>query len=102
MNLTVVVGNDLNWLGIAIFAGMGYLNGYLFRNIGFIKIIALFVFLPFCLNLLIELNNVKSATLPFLLMALVGFWGPARTLQYLEKLISDVRYYFVYYIRRGR
>ncbi|HAW51756.1 MAG TPA: hypothetical protein DCX54_05415 [Flavobacteriales bacterium] len=102
MNLTVVVGNELNWLGIAIFAGMGYLNGYLFRNIGFIKIIALFVFLPFCLNLLIQLNNVLSATIPFLLMALVGFWGPARTLQRLEKLISDVSYYFVYYIRRGR
>lgn len=102
MNLTVEVGNDLNWLGIAIFAGMGYLNGYLFRNIGFLKIIALIVVLPACLDLLIQLNNVIDATIPFLLMALAGFWGPERTQQRIIKLISDARYYYVYYVRRGR
>ncbi len=102
MNLTVEIGNDLNWLGIAIFAGMGYLNGSLFRNIGFLKIIALFVILPFCLDLLIQLNNIIDATIPFLLMALVGFWGPERTQQRIKKLIRDVRYYYLYYVRRGR
>jgi predicted MFS family arabinose efflux permease len=102
MNLTLAVGENLNWYGVAMFAAMGYLNGYLFRNINLYKIIALLFVLPFCLELLIGLDNVKDATLPFLIMALVGFFGPARTQQRLVKLLRDARYHCEYFVRRWK
>ncbi len=87
---------------IAIFAAIGYLNGYLFRDIGPFKIIALFFILPASLDILIQLNHVKIATIPFLLMAILGFLGPVKTRQRLGKLASDTQYHVGYFMRRRR
>ena len=55
------------------FAAVGYFVGFLFRNINLYKIIALFFILPYCLQLLIDLNWLWRATLPFLVFAVIGY-----------------------------
>ena len=106
MNVTVVVGENLNWLGIGIFAGLGYLNGYLLRDIGLIKIIAAFFIIPYSVAFLVDLDNVIQATLPFLLMALAGYWGPNKTRcyvpLYMSHLFNEAQYHAGYFLRRWR
>ncbi len=102
MQLTVVVGDNLNWLGIALCAGAGYLCGYLFRNINLLKIIALFFIVPFCLDFLIALNNVWDATIPFLLFGGIGFFGLERLWKTVAFLMSEGRYHFGYFMRRRK
>ncbi|ODS23652.1 hypothetical protein AB835_07555 [Candidatus Endobugula sertula] len=57
------------------FAGLGYFNGYLFRDINPLKIIAMIFVVPYCIDLLININWIYLATLPFLLFAVIGYWG---------------------------
>lgn len=57
------------------FAVLGYFNGYLFRDIHVLKIIAIIVVVPYCVDMLIGINWVLTATLPFLLGAVLGYWG---------------------------
>ena len=102
MNVTVVVGENLNCLGIGIFAGLGYLNGYLLRDIGLIKIIAAFFIIPYSVAFLVDLDNVIQATLPFLLMALAGYWGPNKTRYRLSHLFNEAQYHAGYFLRRWR
>ncbi|HIJ25784.1 MAG: hypothetical protein HOA22_11055 [Gammaproteobacteria bacterium] len=102
MNVTVVVGENLNWLGIGIFAGLGYLNGYLLRDIGLIKIIAAFFVIPYSLSTLSQVNNVVQATLPFLLLALAGYWGLDKTRYRVSYLFNEVQYHIGYFVRRWR
>jgi len=85
MEVTVLVGKDLNVLGIAVFCAAGLLNGFLFRNVGLLKIIAIFFVVPYCLDLLINLNNLYQATIPFIVFAVAGYLGWPKTSSYLER-----------------
>jgi len=91
MNITVNFGDSLNIYGIALFCVLGYFNGYLFRDIGLYKIIALFFVIPFCIDLLVRLNIVMTATLPFLIFALIGFWGLEKTKNRILDFIDFTR-----------
>ena len=102
MNVTVVIGDNFSLYEIAMFAAAGYFNGYLFRDISLFKIIALFFVLPFCIDLLIRIDNVPEITLPFLLMALVGYWGPDKTRYRLAYLYDEASYHIGYLVRRWR
>lgn len=82
MEVTVNFGESLNIYGIALFCIMGFINGFLMRNIGLYKGIALFFVLPYSLDLLISLNNVLQATLPFLVFAVLGFLGTRKVMMY--------------------
>ncbi|MCU7880017.1 MAG: hypothetical protein KZQ66_03585 [Candidatus Thiodiazotropha sp. (ex Lucinoma aequizonata)] len=57
------------------FAGLGYFNGYLFRDINLYKIFAMIFVVPYCMELLININWVYLATLPFLICSVIGYWG---------------------------
>lgn len=91
MNITVNFGDSLNLYGIALFCVLGYFSGYLFRDIGLYKIIALFFVIPFCIDLLVRLNIVMTATLPFLIFALIGFWGLEKTKNRILDFIDFTR-----------
>lgn len=73
------------------FGFVGYFNGYLFRNVNFIKVIAIILILPYCLSLLIEINLVFSATLPFCIFALGGFLGIDKSKYYLSKIANNIQ-----------
>jgi len=91
VEVTVLVGEDLNILGIALFCAAGLLNGFLFRDVGLIKIIAIFFVLPFCVDLLINLNNLYQATIPFLVFAVVGYLGGQKSFLYLEHVFCFLK-----------
>jgi hypothetical protein len=74
---------------LIFFVGLGYFNGYLFRNIGFIKVILMIFVVPFCLDLLINVNQVFVATLPFLVSAIFGFMGVPKSKYHLSRM-SDM------------
>ena len=57
------------------FAGLGYFNGYLFRDMNLYKIIAMIFVVSYCMELLININWIVTATLPFLFCAVIGYWG---------------------------
>ena len=76
-----IIASDGQWVFITLgfFCALGFLSGYLFRNLGILKIIALFFVLPYSLDLLIALNRVWGATIPFLVCAWFGWYGAQRT-----------------------
>ena len=77
-----------------LFAGMGYLNGSLFRNIGFLKIVGLIFVVPFSLQLLSELNLIFIATIPFLTFAVIGYWRIEKTKYYIliaQDVVLDIK-----------
>ena len=57
------------------FAGLGYFTGYLFRNTNLLKIAIAFFLIPYSLEWLVHLNWVWQGTLPYLVFAVVGFFG---------------------------
>jgi len=57
---------------IGFFSVAGYFCGCLFRNVGLIKIILIFIVIPFFLDLLTALNIIWQVTVPFLLFSFVG------------------------------
>lgn len=91
MELNIVVGSNLNWLGITVFCVAGYFIGFLTRNIGIIKIVLLFMVAPFFLDLLTALNNIWQATIPFILCALVGHLGERQTVFHIRRASDFVR-----------
>ncbi|MCW8830970.1 MAG: hypothetical protein OQK32_05545, partial [Gammaproteobacteria bacterium] len=52
---------------------------YLFHEPGVFKIIAILFAVPVSIQLLIDINIVYTATIPFLISALIGFWGMGKT-----------------------
>ena len=70
------------------FAGLGYFNGYLFRNLTPLKIITMVFVVPYCIDLLININWIYLATLPFLLCAVIGYWGVDRSKHRAMALIN--------------
>ncbi len=91
MNYTVQFGENLNLYGIALFCVLGYFNGYLFRNPGLYKIIAIIFVVPFSLSLVSGVNLVFQATIPFLLVALIGFLGFEKFKYYLDEVFYLVK-----------
>ena len=85
MGLAPEIAENLNMYGIALFCVAGYLNGYLFRDVGFIKIVVIIFVVPFCLDFLIITDNLTEATLPFLLCAVIGFKGIEKSIRYLKQ-----------------
>lgn len=87
MNLTVILSEiQLPILMLIFFSGLGYLNGWLMREIGVLKIIALIILLTASLKQLVSLNQVFLATIPFLLFMWFGYYGIRNTYQYLKRL----------------
>ena len=74
-----------------IFCIAGYFVGSLFRDISILKIIVLLFVLPFCIEFLIELNNLQIATVPFLAASFIGYWGKERTQYYAANAFELVR-----------
>lgn len=70
-----------------LFIGLGYFTGYLFRDIHIIKIIIILVFVPTMIDLMIRINALVIATIPFVVSGLVGFIGLEKT---KYKLIDGV------------
>jgi len=91
MDITLNFGDNLNLYGILLFCGLGYLNGNLLRDVGLYKIIALIFVIPFCIELLMGINLVFDATIPFLLFAVVGFMGPDKSKYYLSEMYYSLR-----------
>ncbi len=92
MNLTVILAEGQALLfQLIIFGGLGYLNGWLAQEIGFIKIIALIILLPASLEFLISVNQVYVATVPFLIFAWFGFYGFKKTYQNIKEMYRVFR-----------
>ena len=58
---------------IIIFSLAGYFCGSLLRNVGLLKLILIFVVIPFFLDLLTSLNIIWQVTVPFLISSYVGY-----------------------------
>lgn len=88
-----IIASDGQWFFITLsfFCGLGFLNGWLFRNIRVLKIIALFFVLPYSLDLLIALNRMWEATVPFLVSAWFGWYGLQKTWYKLEEIVRALR-----------
>lgn len=74
-----------------IFCVAGYFCGSLFCNITVIKVIVLLVVLFYAIQILIALNNLTVATIPFLIFALIGYWGKEKTLGYVSNTFELLR-----------
>lgn len=88
--LTEILRILVNYPAI-IFCIAGYFIGSLVRDISILKIIVLIVVLPPCIEFLIVLNNLHIATIPFLMAALIGYWGKERTKYYAGSVFDLVR-----------
>lgn len=69
----------------------GYLTGKLFKSIDLIKGIIILCVVPLIVSALTSMNNLESATIPFLLGAPVGYWGIQQTKYRIEDLIDRLR-----------
>lgn len=67
--------SNINIPGYVIFALAGYFCGYLFRNTGFIKIIAIIVIVPAILQFVITIDEMLWVTIPFLIGVVLGLAG---------------------------
>ena len=88
--LTEILRILVNYTAI-IFCVAGYFCGSLVRNITVIKVIVLLVVLFYVIQFLIFLNNLTVATIPFLVFALIGYWGKEKTLAYLANAFELLR-----------
>ncbi len=88
-----IIASEEQWVFITFFffCALGFLNGCLFRNIGVLKIIALFFLLPYSLDILIALNRIWGATLPFLICVWLGWYGFERTWQKAQDIYRVFR-----------
>lgn len=81
--INVIIGFLVNF-PFVLYAGVGYLTGYMVRTIGIIKIIILLFIVPPMLDHLININQVWTATLPYIVSAMIAYVG-----------IDKFRYYLV-------
>ncbi len=88
MNESIHFGGDLHIFVTAIFCLLGYFNGYLLRDMGLYKIIGAVLIIPACLQTLIDINDVISATLPFLVSAWIGHIGMRKAKRYALEFID--------------
>ena len=92
MDLTVIMSeNQLPMLGLIFFSALGYLNGWLIKEIAVLKIIALIIILPTSLDTLIKLNHVYTATIPFLISAWFGYYSIRKTVQKCKDIYEAIR-----------
>ncbi len=91
MDFIVEFGERLNFVGIGLFCLLGYFNGFLFRNMGMYKIIIAIFSIPMSIQLLVSLNIVYDATIPFLLFAPIGYLGIGETSYRVQRLFSSFR-----------
>ncbi len=82
MNWTIDLGGDLHIVGVIFSCLLGYLDGYLLRDLNFRKIIAAYFVIPCSIIWLIDINDVMFSTIPFLLSAWSGHIGLEKTKYY--------------------
>lgn len=63
---------------LAVFGGGGYFCGAMFRDVGFWKLVAIFVLVPGIIGYIMLINDLVWVTLPFLTGMALGFAGPKR------------------------
>jgi len=92
MNITIILpSGNLSLYGILFFCAAGFLYGFLFRNLGILKIIAIIIITPAIIQFLVDVNNLVEVTLPFLLFAVSGYLGKDKNLFYVKELYYSVK-----------
>lgn len=92
MDITVIASQgQYYFLILAFYSFLGFLNGYLIRELSIIKIIVLIFLTPLSIKLLVDLDRVVLATIPFLLFAWFGYYGFRKSYYKLREVYEVFR-----------
>lgn len=92
MDFTVITTQGQYFILILIFfSALGYWIGWLFKELNFLRIVVLIFAVPISLSLLIEINYVYSATIPYLVFAWFGYYGLNKSYQNIKQIYEVFR-----------
>ena len=69
----------INIPGYVIFAAVGFFCGWCFRDIGILKVLAIFLIVPSMFQFVATIDEMLWVTLPFIVGCVLGFFGLQRS-----------------------